>query len=173
MATKLKTKAQTYAPQTTTDCAADIKKLGDLQREITRQTADMNDAIGEIAKRFQPGLETLNVQIEFLQKGVQIYCEAHRLELTNDGKVKTASFITGEVQWRQRPPSVSVRGAEAVIETLKKLGLSKFVRTKDEVNKEAILNEPDQARGITGITIVTGVEDFVITPAEIETEVAS
>lgn len=99
---------------------------------------------------------------------MQGYCEAHRDELTDGGRVKTASLITGEVQWRQRPPSVSVRGAESVIETLKRLGLSRFVRTKEEVNKEAILNEPDNVRGVAGLNIVTGVEDFVITPFEQE-----
>jgi len=55
------------------------------------------------------------------------------------------------------PPSVSVRGAESVIDTLKRLGLGKFVRTKEEVNKEAILNEPDEVRGVAGLNIVTGV----------------
>lgn len=163
---KLKSKAQVYAPQSGTDCAADIKKLGDLQRDFARLQADMNDEIGATTKRYQPRLEGLTERIETLQKGVQTYCEAHRDELTNAGKVKTANFVTGEVQWRQRPPSVTVRGAEAVIEALKRLGLSKFVRTKDEVNKEAILNEPDQVRGVAGISIVTGVEDFVITPFE-------
>jgi phage host-nuclease inhibitor protein Gam len=163
---KLKAKAQTYAPQTQTDCAGDIKKLGDLQRDITRTQADMNDEIAAITKRYQPKLEQLTERIETLQLGVQTYCEAHRHELTNEGKVKTANFVTGEVQWRQRPPSVTVRGAEAVIEALKRLGLAKFVRTKEEVNKEAILNEPDQVRGVAGISLVTGVEDFVISPFE-------
>jgi len=170
--TKLKAKAQVYAPQSGTDCAADIKALGDLQRDFARVTADMNDQIGAITKRFQPKLEDLTGRIETLQKGVQTYCEAHRDELTNAGKVKTANFVTGEVQWRQRPPSVSVRGVDAVIETLKRLGLTKFLRTKEEINKEAILNEPDQARGVAGITIVTGVEDFVITPFEANPEAA-
>lgn len=170
--TKFKTKAQVYAPQTGTDCAADIKKLGDLQREFTRLTADMNDEIAAITKRYQPKLEGLTGRIETLQQGVQTYCEAHRDELTGAGKVKTANFVTGEVQWRQRPPSVTVRGADAVIEVLKRLGLGKFVRTKEEINKEAILNEPDQVRGVAGIGIVTGVEDFVITPFEAQTETA-
>jgi phage host-nuclease inhibitor protein Gam len=168
--TKLKAKAQVYAPQSQTDCAADIKALGDLQRDFARVTADMNDKIGAITKTFQPKLEALMGQIETLQKGVQTYCEAHRDELTNAGKVKTANFVTGEVQWRQRPPSVSVRGVDAVIETLKRLGLIKFLRTKEEINKEAILNEPDQARGVAGLSIVTGVEDFVITPFEANPE---
>lgn len=170
--TKLKAKAQAYAPQSQTDCAADIKKLGDLQRDFARMTADMNDEIAAITKRYQPKLETITGRIEVLQKGVQTYCEAHRDDLTSGGKVKFANFVTGEVNWRQRPPSVTVRGAEAVIDALKRLGLSKFVRTKEEINKEAILNEPGAVRGVAGISIVTGVEDFVITPFEASAEAA-
>lgn len=168
MATKLKSKAQTYAPQTQADCAADIKKLGDLQRDRARVGADMNDEIGAATKRYMPRLDALAERIELLQTGVQTYCEARRDELTSQGKVKTANFITGEVQWRQRPPSVAVRGADAVIETLKKLGLGRFVRTKEEVNKEAILNDAEAVRGVGGISINSGVEDFVITPFEAE-----
>lgn len=174
MATKqrIKAAAQVYAPQTTNDCAADIKKLGDLQRQFNRTAADMNDEIAAITKRYQPKLEDLTGRIETLQQGVQTYCEAHRDELTGGGKTKTANLVTGNVLWRIRPPSVAIRGAEAVIETLKRMGLGKFVRTKEEINKEAILNEPDQVRGIAGISVVSGVEDFVIEPFEAETEKA-
>lgn len=163
---RIKAKATAYAPQTREDCIADIKKLGDVQRDLVREQADMNDAIAAITKRHSERLETLAARVAILQKGIQTWSEAHREELTGGGKVKTANLITGEVQWRQRPPSVSVRGAESVIETLRKLALGRFVRTRDEVNKEAILNEPDAVRGIAGITIVTGVEDFIITPFE-------
>ena len=169
-ATRLKTKAQAYVPQTRDEAAADIRKIGDLQRQLTRATTEMNDAIAHITQSFQPRLDAISEQLKTLQDGVQGYCEAHRLELTDGGKVKTANLITGEVQWRQRPPSVSVRGAETVIEMLKRLGLDRFVRTKEEINKEAILNEPDQVRGVAGINVITGVEDFVITPFEQEAQ---
>lgn len=172
MATRLKAKAQVYAPQTQNDCAADIKKLGDLQREHARVAADMNDEIAAITKRYQPQLDAFGERIETLRNGVQTYCEANRNALTNEGKVKTANFITGEVNWRQRPPSVGIRGAEAVLETLARMGLTRFIRTKQEPNKEAMLNEPDAVRGIAGITIVTGVEDFVVTPFEAQVETA-
>ncbi len=164
--TRLKAKAQIYVPQTKETAAADVRTIGDLQRQSLRAATEMNDAIAAITQNYQPRLEALSEQLKTLQDGVQAYCEAHRAELTDGGRVKSANLITGEVQWRQRPPSVSVRGAEAVIEALKRLGLGKFVRTKDEVNKEAILNEPDAVRGVAGITVVTGVEDFVITPFE-------
>lgn len=169
-AKKIKSKAQAYAPQTKDDCAADIRKLGDLQREMSRRLADMNDAIAKITAEHQPGLEALQSQIDTLQAGVQTWAEANRNALTNDGKVKTANLVTGEVAWRTRPPSVNVRGAEAVIDMLKRMGLARFIRSKEEINKEAILNEPDQVRGIAGLTVVTGQEDFLITPFEQEAQ---
>ncbi|GBL46252.1 putative host-nuclease inhibitor protein [Sulfuriferula multivorans] len=166
MSKRIKAKASTYVPQSQDDCAADIRRIGDLSRELLRGTTAMNDEIAAITERYQPLLDTLKTQIEPLQAGVQTWCEAHRMELTRDGKVKSANFTTGEVQWRSRPPSVSVRGAEAVIEVLKRLGLARFVRTKEEINKDAILNEPAALQGVAGISINSGIEDFVITPFE-------
>lgn len=165
--TKIKTKAQVYVPQTKEDCAADIKKLGDLMRERTRHEANMNDEIAHVTQRYQPEFDGLAERIDTLQNGIQNYCEAHRDELTG-GKLKSANLITGEVMWRQKPPSVRIKAAESVIDALKRLGLGKFVRTKDEVNKEAILNDPDEVRGVAGITIVTGEEQFEINPFEQE-----
>ncbi|MGA8147800.1 MAG: host-nuclease inhibitor Gam family protein [Gallionellaceae bacterium] len=166
--TRIKAKAQAYVPQTEADTASDIRKIGDLQRQLLRDTADMNDAIAHITQSYQPSLEVVGDQIKTLQEGVQAYCEAHRDELTNGGKVKTANLVTGEVQWRQRPPSVRISKSEIVLETLARLGLSRFIRKVEEVNKAAILDEPDAVRGVAGITVVTGVEDFVITPFEQE-----
>lgn len=162
--TRLKAKAQLYVPQSRDEAAADIRKIGDTSRNLLRETAAMNDAIANITAVHQPRMDDLIYQLKALQEAVQGYCEANRSDLTNGGKVKTANLVTGEIQWRQRPPSVSVRGAESVIETLTRLGLSMFVRTKEEVNKEAILNDPEKVKGVAGITVVTGVEDFVITP---------
>ncbi|WP_455483373.1 host-nuclease inhibitor Gam family protein [Haemophilus parahaemolyticus] len=143
-----------------------IKEIGDLSREHTRLTTEMNDKIGATSEQYAPQLKSLEKEIEPLQKAVQEYCEANRDELTEFGKTKTANFVTGEVQWRQRPPSVAIRGAESVLASLMRLGLDRFIRTKNEINKEALLNEPEVAKGIAGITVKTGVEDFVIKPFE-------
>lgn len=167
-ATRLKAKAQVYVPQSRDDAAADIRKIGDMEREKLRTVAEMNDAIASITQNYQPRLDALNEQLKTLQDGVQGYCEAHRDELTNGGRVKTANLITGDVQWRQRPPRVSVRDKDSVIEMLKRLGLTTFIRDNPEVNKDAVLNNPDAVRGVAGLTVITGVEDFIITPFEQE-----
>lgn len=143
-----------------------IKEIGDLSREHTRLTTEMNDSIGAISEKYAPLLKSLNDEIEPLQKAVQEYCEAHRETLTENGKTKTVNLVTGDVQWRTRPPSVSIRGVEAVLEHLQRFGLDRFIRNKQEINKEALLNEPETAKGIAGITIKQGVEDFIIKPFE-------
>ena len=166
--TRIKSKAQVYAPQSRDDCARDIGQLGALQRQHERMRTTMNDMIAEITATYQPELDALGERQKVLQQGIQTWCEANRDALTDGGRVKTANLVTGEVSWRQRPPSVAVRGVDSVIATLKRLGLAAFVRLKEEINKEAILNEPGKVAGVAGLSVITGVEDFVVTPFEQE-----
>ncbi|MDE3938781.1 host-nuclease inhibitor Gam family protein, partial [Glaesserella parasuis] len=77
-------------------------------------------------------------------------------------------FTTGEVQWRAKPPAVVAKGIDGILESLRNLGLFRFIRTKEELNKEAMLAEPDVARSISGVTIREGVEEFVIKPNDEE-----
>jgi phage host-nuclease inhibitor protein Gam len=169
--TRLKTTA-TQAPQSKEAVVADIRAIGDAQREVQRLTADLNDKVAALQQQYAADAAPFNERIETLQAGVQTWCEANREELTNGDKTKTVDFVTGMVKWRIKPPSVSVRGAEAVVALLKRSGLQRFVRTKEEVNKEAILNEQDAARGIAGLAIVSGVEEFVIEPHDQQLDAA-
>ncbi|MDT4791716.1 Bacteriophage Mu Gam like protein [compost metagenome] len=163
---RLKATASQYVPQSRDDVVNDIKNIGDVQREITRLETEMNDEIGEITERYSARAEELKQRLGTLQKGVQAWCEAHRAELTDNNKVKFCNLVTGEVQWRCRPPSVTVRGADTVLELLKAKGLQRLIRTKEEVNKEAILNEPLAVLGIPGVAINRDIEDFAIVPFE-------
>ncbi|WP_238947536.1 host-nuclease inhibitor Gam family protein [Vandammella animalimorsus] len=173
MATRMKKPAQVAVPQSRNDCAEYIRNVGDLTREQARLVTEMNDQIAAITQRYQPELEGLQQRIDTLHEGIQSWCEAHRVELCgeNDKLGKSVNFVTGTVSWRQRPPSVRVTGQESVIDTLLRMGLERFVRTKEEINKDAILNERDSVRGIAGIKIITGVEDFIVEPFEASAEV--
>lgn len=164
MATRIKAPAHTVNCNSQDDLIACIARIGELEREKLRMTADADDKITSIKQTLGHAVEPLTGEIEAVQRAVQAYAETNRDKLTNGGKSKTIPFTTGEIGWRQRPPSVSVRAADTVIETLKKLGLGRFIRTKEEVSKEAILAEPDAARGIAGLTINSGIEDFFVVP---------
>ena len=156
-------------PQTHDQVVEAIAEIGRRQRERDRIQADMNDELARIKERFEEEGKPHADAIRELSEGVHIYCEAHRESLTQGGKVKTANLSSGEVRWRNRPPSVSLNGVEKVIEALKKFALDRFIRSKEEINKEAILAEPEAVTGIKGIKILKP-EDFVIVPFETSLE---
>ena len=166
--TRIKAAAAAIAvPQTREQASDAIREIGEKQRELARLTADMNDELARVKERWAEAAEPHKQRVEALTAGVQTWCEANRDTLTQGGKVKTAALPAGEVSWRLRPPSVVVRGADAVLDSLRRLGLGRFIRQKEEVNKEAILNEPAAVAHVPGISISQG-EDFVVTPFEAE-----
>lgn len=150
------------------DCAAFIQRLGNLQRDLIRTETLMNDEIAAATAFHQPRIDALKAEIAAKHAAIQAWAEANRRALTGEGKSKTVNLVTGTIQWRQRPPSVAVKGAEAVVAVLKRLGLGRFVRVKEEVNKEAVLAEPAAVAEVPGLVVNTGVEDFVVSPFEQE-----
>lgn len=162
-----KSASAVYVPQTREQAAEAIREIGEHQRELARLTADMNDEMATVKERWEAAAEPHKERVEALTNGVQIWSEANRDTLTQGGKVKTAALTTGEIAWRLRPPSVRITGQEAVLDVLRRLGLKRFIREKEEVNKEAILNEPEAVSHVSGIAISQG-EDFVVTPFEVE-----
>ncbi|MCL2524587.1 MAG: host-nuclease inhibitor Gam family protein [Betaproteobacteria bacterium] len=163
----IKAKAAPYVCQSKEQTIEAIKTLGDAQRELTRIETDINDILAAVTAERKDRIDALKGRIETLVAGIQLWCEANRSALLTGGG-KEANLITGLVRWRQRPPSVSIRAVDKVLETLRALGLKRFIRTREEPNKEAMLAEPNAVSGIAGITIVTGVEDFVIEPFEVD-----
>ncbi|MCB1832073.1 MAG: host-nuclease inhibitor Gam family protein [Geminicoccaceae bacterium] len=165
----VRTKAPTvWVPQTKDQTSAAIAELGELQRERQRIAADMGDEMAVVKERHERQAEPINARIAELTRGVQMWCEANREVLTR-GKSKTASFATGEVSWRMTPPKVVVRGKDAVMDLCRKLGKFQFLRQKEELNKEAILAEPEAIAGIKGLSI-SQTEEVIIKPFETELE---
>lgn len=165
---RLKTPAVTVnVPQNREMAAQAIAEIGRTNRDLARLEADMNDELAAVKARHEAAAEPLRLKVQGLTQGVQTWAEANRDSLTQGGKVKTAALTTGEILWRLRPPSVRVTGAEAVLDALRRMGLRRFIREKEEVNKDAILNEPEAVADVPGIAISQG-EDFVVVPFEAE-----
>ncbi|WP_308569939.1 host-nuclease inhibitor Gam family protein [uncultured Haemophilus sp.] len=167
-ATRIKTDTFAVRYQTRDEVETAIKEIGDLNRELKLLAIEQNNRLAAITEEYAPLMNAVKEKLSPKQDAVQAWCESRRDELTQNGKTKTGSFNTGEVQWRQRPPSVGIRGVDSVLDILKMRGLARFIRIKEEINKEAMLNEPGTAASVPGVTIKTGVEDFVITPFEQE-----
>jgi phage host-nuclease inhibitor protein Gam len=151
-------------PQSREEAMAAVSTIGMLQRDIGRIQADLDDEITRLKEAAEalssPKQELVNTTIE----GLRIWAEANRQQLTDGGRVKFADLGTGKISWRFRPASVKLRGADAIIETLRTLGLGRFVRTKEEIDREAMLREPDIARSVPGVSIGSDGEDFIVEP---------
>ena len=155
-------------PQSREEAAAMLQQIGTLNRQRARLEADMNDAIAAIKEQAEAQAQPLRDQAEAALEGLKLWAEANRQTLTDGGKVKFADLGTGRISWRFRPPSVRLTKVEAVLEALKRLGLTRFIRTREEPSKEAMLAEPDTARTVPGVNIGTEGEDFLVEPFEVE-----
>lgn len=166
---KAKSKALARVPQSREDAVWTVGRIGSLRREIAAKKAGADEKLKKIGEQVEQAMTPLADELAELEAGLQAWCEANRNTLTSDGKVKFHDFGTGRVSWRLRPPKVVIRGVEAVIDGCERLGLKRFLRTKTEVNKDAMLADADTARQIAGVSISSEGEDFIVEPAEIET----
>lgn len=181
-------------PQSREQAQSQISRLGAILREHAVLKAEVDQLVANVVDQYAAQLDALVKQRDELQAGLQIWCDANRATLTDNHKTKTVNLVTGEVAWRQRPPSVGVRGADEVLKALREAGLSTYIRTTEEVNKQGILELASQVekitvedlaegteaaqqlarqkldlarlQGIKGITLVRGLEDFSVTPFE-------
>lgn len=169
---KGKTTARIVVPQSKDEAEAWIRQIGDHRREVVRIETAMNDRIAEIKAEHEEAARPYREDIEALLTGLQAWAVAHRDDLTGGGKRQSAELATGVISWRALPPRVTIRKAEAVIEALKKLGLTRFIRTREEINKEAMLDDPDAARLVPGVTIGSAGENFNVEPYATELEAA-
>ena len=121
-AKKTKTEALTVGIQDRADASVQIKRMGDLQREIERIQADHNDNVAELQKQADERVAPLMAEINAIHAGVQAWSEANRDALTDGGKVKFADLTTGIIRWRNNPPICSVSGVDAVLAGLESKG---------------------------------------------------
>lgn len=164
---RTKKEALAVAVQSRDDASLQIKRLGDLQRKIDRIEADHNDKVAELQKAADEQITPIKDEMECIEAGVHAWAEANRDALTDGGKVKFADLTTGIIKWRNNPPKCIVSGVDAVLALLEAdPSLERFIRTKKEVNKDAVLNEEAffAANPVPGLKIVQGKEFFTIEP---------
>ncbi|MDR6952651.1 phage host-nuclease inhibitor protein Gam [Ancylobacter sp. 3268] len=156
-------------PQSVDEAATAVRDIGETNREIGRINADANDRIAVIAEEAAQKVLPLQERVTALTEGLKVFAEANRAALTNGGKTKSANLVTGAISWRNLPPKVSLRKVEDVIASIKKLGFGKkFLRVKEEVDKEAMLKEPEKARTVAGVTVGSAGEEFIVEPFEVD-----
>ena len=163
-----KTKEKLVVPQNQEEAEEWIMQIGVHRREVVRIEAAMNDELSVVKATYEDQARPYRDDIGALVEGVQAWAVANRDRLTQNGKRQSAELATGNIAWRQLPPKVTLRKIDHVIDSLKKLGLTRFLRTKEEVNKDAMLAEPEAARLVPGVSIGSAGETFTVEPFETE-----
>ncbi len=172
---KMKTQgANLPVPQSDAEARETIREIGDLNRDALRIEAELNDKIAALQQEYGEKVAPIREAAQAKQEGLAVFCEANRDRLTNGGKVKFHRFATGEISWRLKPARVTIRGKDDVIDAIKAARLGKkFLRIREDINKEAMLEDRTTASAIKGVTIGSDGEDFIVEPFETELKEAS
>ena len=145
-----------------------LERIGEAVRSRTLIETALNEQLAALRAEAEAEARPHEAAIEQMTRGLQLWAEGNRAALTRNGATKTVRLGTaGEVAWRARPRSVRITGVDAVIETLRKLGMVKFLRTKTEIDKEAMLREPAEAGRVPGVKVASEGEEFVVVPANV------
>lgn len=165
MATDTRNKrAAEPVPQTREEAETLLASIGANERRLASAKANRDDEIEETKNLYEQRMKPLEERLDRERDALHRYCEAHRVDLTQNGKRKSVQFKFGKVAWRVRPPSVSLKKPKDVLDRLLAIRSKPFVRTTYAIDKEAMLARPERAEEIEGVTIQREREDFVITP---------
>ncbi len=139
--------------------------------EIERRSAER---VAAVQKEAADEIAPLKNRLQERVREVAAFCAANRETLTQGGRVKTVRFPAGEVSWRMTAGKVVLKGVRDVLGRIKTLAaenaaFAAFLRVKEEIDKEAMLKDPERAALIQGVTIQRG-EVFSIKPLSTDIE---
>lgn len=114
--------------------------------------------VAELENKHAASVEPLEAEMNTIRTAIAAYANAHREELTENGKVKSIKIGSGCLKWQKNRAKVEITGdTAAIIAALKRRKLNHFIRTREELDKTAILKEPTAIkRPIDGLTIIQG-----------------
>ena len=144
---------------------ADITLFGEIRCHKTRfYQAALDERVTEARQFADAKAAPVEAEIATLTQGLQLWAEANRERLTDGHRRKHVQLAAGRLAWRSRPASVRLKNVDAVLQALKDRQLVQFIRTKEEVDKDAMLRAPEAARAVPGVTIGSEGEEFVVEP---------
>lgn len=154
-------------PQSREEATAMLAEYGKVMRDIEHLETDLNQELADTKQKYVEKTQPLQAAANDLFKGLQTYCDANRATLTGGDKSKTVDLGTGKVSWRHNPAKVSFRGkVDDIIARIKDAGaeFAGFLRETVEVDKVAMLRNPNLAKKIDGVKIASAGETFTVEP---------
>ena len=127
--------------KTLEDANLALKEIGLLEHELETIDGEANKKIAEIKADCAKQGEGLRKRITDLSALLGAFAEYNREELFKDRKSQKLSF--GEFGYRK---STAISIKKTTLELLKKLKLDRYIRIKEEIDKDLMAEMSDEAR---------------------------
>jgi phage host-nuclease inhibitor protein Gam len=160
--------APTPVPQTRQEFETLAVQLGEGMRALGAAADGASNEIARVKLALKNDTAELEKRIEAQWEALAAYATAHRAELLPDNR-KSVSIAAGIIGWRLSTPSVKLTDEDEVIDAIEALGFVQFLREKTEIDKVALLAQPELAAKIDGVTI-RQVENLFFQPLDLEAE---
>lgn len=128
-----------------------LRQIGELDRNIQLLEASQNEMIDQIKAQTKESAAPLQEKKTGIELAIKEYCEANRAEFS---KVKTKTFTFGSVGFRISTKIMIKRVADT-LQALKDLKLLTCIRTKEEIDKEAMKSLSSETLAEVGASLKT------------------
>ena len=159
-----------------------VQRIADLGREKETISNEYDSKISELQAELASKVDEIDSEIKQVAQSIKSFMDKNKVKYISEDK-KTLRLETGDLSYRSGKPSVKTKNSDKLVNSiLEKNNLIKlkdqfqkkaracFLRTKIELDKEAILSSPEAAKKVTGVEIDKGVESFYIKPYQTSTE---
>lgn len=158
-------------PKNTLEANASLYRIGTIDRDIADIETSLAAAIATLQNEAVAKLKSLVDERKDRLVGLEQFAVDNRADILADGR-KSVELAAGVIGWRMTPLKVVLaRGGEKkALETLKRLRLQKYIRTKESLDKQSLLRERPE---ITGIRYVQREAFFAEAKTDIPPEAAA
>ena len=135
--------------------------VGILVRSIENIERELAEKVAALRQEADAAIKPLEVQAANHVLNIELFAVKHRQVLLTTGK-KTVTLSTGIFGWRLTPPKVTAGrgGDKKILDILKGLELTKYIRQVESLDKEALLKEKPEIPGVR----YTQKEKFFVEP---------
>jgi len=121
--------------QAASSLALDLQSKSNI---IEKARLDCEQRISQEKSNLAEFVKPIEIELNSIQDALQLYCEAHREDLTDKGKTQQGDIGSATVKWRKTSKvSIKTKLQSAIIETLKPI-LPAAVTTKETLNKDVL-----------------------------------
>lgn len=150
-----------FVPETIPEANDLLVKLGQYERELAAIALNLEASVAEAKKVAEAAAEPLETIHAATVKALEKFATRERKALLLDSK-KSVVLLGGEFGWRTTPSKVTIAKAAAgdIVDNLKALGLTRYLRVTTEVDREALLKDRPAIAGVR----YTQSEKFYVKP---------